>query len=89
MVRGAFMIFGREEKDVVENVGIKKPADPNRHRWYFVKDLKPQEALVFKIIDKREGQGDCLGVAHSRFVDLETEGLAEDRESIEVRSLCF
>jgi hypothetical protein len=89
MVRDAFVIFGHEEKDVIENVGIKKPADPNRHQWYFVKDLTAQEALVFKIIDKREGQEDCLGVAHSSFIDPETEGLPEDREGIEVRSLCF
>jgi hypothetical protein len=71
MVRDAFMIFGHE-KDVIENVGIMKHADPNRHRWYFVKDLTPQEALVFKIIDKGVGQEDCLGVAHSIFVDPET-----------------
>jgi hypothetical protein len=89
MVRDAFMIFGHEEKDVIENVGIMKPAGPNRHRWYFVKDLTPQEALVFKIIDKREGQEDCLSVAHSSFVDPEIEGLAEGREGIEVRSHCF
>jgi hypothetical protein len=89
MVRDTFMIFGHEEKDVIENVGIMKPADPNRHRWYFVKNLTPQEALVFKIIDKGVDQENCLDVAHSSFVDPETEGLAEDRESIEVRSLCF
>jgi hypothetical protein len=89
MVRDAFMIFGHEEKDVIENVGIMKPADPNRHRWYFVKDLTPQEALVFKIIDKREGQEDCLGVAHSSFADPETEGLCRGSESVEVRSLFF
>jgi hypothetical protein len=54
-----------------------------------VKDLTPQGVLVFKTIDKREGQEDFLSVAHSSFIDLETEALAEDRESIEVRSLCF
>src|SRR4051794_19810285 len=54
MARDAFVIFGHEEKDVIENVGIMKPADPNRHRWYFVMDLTPQEALVLKIIDRRE-----------------------------------
>jgi hypothetical protein len=32
MIRDAFIIFGHEDKDVIENVGIKKPADPNRHR---------------------------------------------------------
>jgi hypothetical protein len=53
IVRDAFVIFGHEEKDVVENAGIMKPADPNRRRWYFVKDLVPQEALVFKIIDEK------------------------------------
>ena len=73
MARDAFMIFGHKEKDVIENVGIMKPADLNRHRWYFVKDLTPQEALVFNIIDKREDQEDCLGVAHSSFVRTETE----------------
>lgn len=46
-----------------------------------MKDLTPQEALVFKIIDKRKGQ-DCLGVAHSGFVDPETEERVEDHESI-------
>jgi hypothetical protein len=89
VMRDAFMIFGHEEKDVIENVGIKKPADPDRHQWHFVKDLTPQEALLFKIIDKRKGQENFLGVAHSSFVDPETEGFEEDRESIEVRSLCF
>lgn len=89
LLRDAFVIFGHEEKDIIENVGIKRPGDPRRHRWYFVKDLTPQEALVFKIIDRRAGYENFLGVAHSSFVDPETEGLAKDRESIEVRSLCF
>lgn len=39
MVRDAFMIIGHEEKDVIENVGITKPADLNRHRWCFCEGL--------------------------------------------------
>jgi hypothetical protein len=76
-------------KMLSKTLGIKRPDDPHRHRWYFMKDLTPQEALVFKIVDRRAGYENFLGVAHSSFVGPETEGWAEDRESIEVRSLCF
>jgi hypothetical protein len=73
-LREAFMILGHDEKGVIENVGIKRPDDPHRHRWHFVKDLTPQEALVFKIVDRRAGYENFLGVAHSSFVDPEREG---------------
>lgn len=57
-------------------------SNPN-HRWYYASFLKPEECLVFKIYDSKEGR--C---GHTSFVDPET---TEDtaRESQEFRFFVF
>jgi hypothetical protein len=76
----------------IENFSIRAPRVEGRHQWHFLKDQKPDEALVFKIFDERdedaEGNLQRFGVAHTSFVHPGTEGL-EARESVEIRSFCI
>ncbi|KAK0631544.1 hypothetical protein B0T14DRAFT_559332 [Immersiella caudata] len=65
------------------------------HRFYYVKDMTPEEALFIKCFDSRaEGlPGGRKGVAaltpHTAFVDPQTPEGTKGRESIEVRCLVF
>ncbi|KAK4150056.1 hypothetical protein C8A00DRAFT_18362 [Chaetomidium leptoderma] len=65
------------------------------HRFYYVKDMTPEEAMFIKCFDSRaEGKvGGKEGVAaltpHTAFVDPATPEGAKGRESIEVRCLVF
>jgi len=69
---------------------------PNeKHRFYYVKDMKPDEAMFIKCFDSR-GQdlpGGTPGVAmytpHTAFIDPQTPADAPGRQSIEVRCLVF
>ncbi len=69
---------------------------PNEgHRFYYVKDMTPEEAMFIKCFDSR-GQGMPLGreglarcTPHTAFVDPETPKDASGRQSIEVRCLVF
>jgi hypothetical protein len=66
-----------------------------RHGFYYVKDMKPEEALFIKCFDSRaEGlPGGREGVAavtpHTAFVDPQTPEGTKGRQSIEVRCLVF
>ncbi|KAK0630284.1 hypothetical protein B0T17DRAFT_556897 [Bombardia bombarda] len=69
---------------------------PNgRHKFYYAKDMTPDEAMFIKCFDSRsEGQpGGKQGVAaltpHTAFVDPQTPAGTKPRESIEVRCLVF
>ncbi|AEO69905.1 1a92da63-964f-42c1-9ded-d29bf270bd70 [Thermothielavioides terrestris] len=69
---------------------------PNEaHRFYYVKDMAPDEALFIKCFDSwSQGQpGGKKGVSgftpHTAFVDPATPAGAKPRESIEVRCLVF
>jgi len=69
---------------------------PNeKHRFYYMKDMTPDEALFIKCFDSR-GQdlpGGTPGVAmytpHTAFFDPQTPADAPGRQSIEVRCLVF
>jgi hypothetical protein len=69
---------------------------PNEsHQFYYVKDMKPDEALFLKCFDS-EGQGlpqgkqgIAVGTPHTAFLDPETLSDAPGRQSIEVRCLVF
>ena len=69
---------------------------PNtNHKFYYVKDMTPEEAMFIKCFDSR-GQGLPDGVdgiarctPHTAFVDPQTPGDAPGRQSIEVRCLVF
>ncbi|KAK0657761.1 hypothetical protein B0T16DRAFT_402507 [Cercophora newfieldiana] len=66
-----------------------------KHKFYYVKDMTPEEALFIKCFDSRaEGQkGGKEGVAaltpHTAFIDPQTPTGTKGRESIEVRCLIF
>lgn len=70
---------------------------PNdEHKWCYVKDMTPDEALLIKCFDSRSQRGPhgIVGVArsapHTAFEDPETPSDAEPRQSsIEVRCLVF
>lgn len=69
---------------------------PNgKHRFYYMKDMTPEEALLIKCFDSRsslmtDGATDIAhGAAHTAFVDPETPEDAPPRQSIEVRCLVF
>jgi hypothetical protein len=69
---------------------------PNdKHKFYYVKDMTPEEAMFIKCFDSR-GQGLPNGVEglarctpHTAFVDPQTPKDAPGRQSIEVRCLVF
>ncbi|KAI0143802.1 hypothetical protein GGR57DRAFT_507775 [Xylariaceae sp. FL1272] len=69
---------------------------PNeRHRFYYVKDMEPDEVLLLKCYDSW-GQGEEFGkegvaarTPHTAFEDPDTPADAKPRESIEVRALVF
>lgn len=56
------------------------------HRWYYVSNLQPDEALVFKQFDSKK-DGRARRAPHSAFATPNDSG--PPRQSIEVRSLVF
>ncbi|KAI0204274.1 methyltransferase [Astrocystis sublimbata] len=75
-----------------ETMGVLKNEN---HRYYYVKDMAPEEALLLKCYDSwGEGepggkQGLAVRTPHTAFVDPATPPDAKPRESIEVRALVF
>ncbi|KAI1176416.1 methyltransferase [Nemania sp. FL0916] len=75
-----------------ETMGV---AASERHRFYYVKDMQPEEVLLLKCYDSwGEGEKDSrAGLAvrtpHTAFEDPDTPEDAKPRESIEVRALVF
>ncbi|KAK3985049.1 hypothetical protein QBC44DRAFT_335721 [Cladorrhinum sp. PSN332] len=68
---------------------------PNEgHKFYYVKDMKPEEAMFIKCFDSwSEWNGGRNGIAaltpHTAFIDPQTPEGTPGRESIEVRCLVF
>lgn len=66
-----------------------------RHKFYYVKDMEPEEVLFIKCFDSRSEwlEGGTKGIAaltpHTAFIDPQTPDGAKGRESIEVRCLVF
>ncbi|KAJ5885055.1 hypothetical protein N7495_009565 [Penicillium taxi] len=65
------------------------------HRWFYVKDMTPEEALLIKCFDSRsslmtDGQTDIAhATGHTAFIDPQTPAASPARQSIEVRCLVF
>jgi hypothetical protein len=58
------------------------------HRWYWFPQMRPDEALVFKVFESiRDGR--ARFTAHTAFDDPTTRVGARPRESIEIRTLAF
>ena len=58
------------------------------HRWYWFPQMRPDEALVFKVYDSLQ-DGRARFTAHTAFEDPTTPPNARPRESIEIRTLAF
>lgn len=58
------------------------------HRWYWFPQMRPDEALVFKVYDSMK-DGRARFTAHTAFEDPATPPHARPRESIEIRTLAF
>ncbi|KAK4493829.1 hypothetical protein PRZ48_015014 [Zasmidium cellare] len=74
----------------IENFSIRPPKVTGAHEFVYVREQRPNQALIFRIMDTRIDQGAAkrsCGVAHTSFVDPGTE-TAPPRESVEVRSFC-
>ncbi|KAF2396196.1 hypothetical protein EJ06DRAFT_534331 [Trichodelitschia bisporula] len=86
----------RDSTEGYEAKGVTMGVLPNNnHKFYYVKDMTPEEALFIKCSDSR-GQGLPQGVdgiarctPHTAFVDPQTPADAPGRQSIEVRCLVF
>lgn len=75
----------------IENFSVRPPNVVGAHSFVYVREQRPDQALIFRIYDGRvDGvqQGKrSYGVAHSSFVDPGTED-EPPRQSVEVRSFC-
>ena len=58
------------------------------HRWYWFPDMRPDEALIFKVYDSLK-DGPARFTAHTAFEDPAMPRHARPRESIEIRTLAF
>ncbi len=70
-------------------------APKDEHRFYYVKDMTPEEVMLLKCFDSA-GEGESLGkkglavrTPHTAFIDPNTPEDAPGRQSIEVRCLVF
>ncbi|KAM0327137.1 hypothetical protein ACHAQA_006268 [Verticillium albo-atrum] len=70
-------------------------APSDAHKFYYVKDMTPEEAMFIKCFDSRSqglpgGRDGLAGLTpHTAFVDPQTPEGAKGRQSIEVRCLVF
>lgn len=58
------------------------------HRWYYVPEMQPDEALLLKCYDSRT-DGRARFLPHTAFEDPTTPANVAPRESIEIRTLVF
>ena len=61
--------------------------NPN-HRWFYFPEMRPDEALVFKVYDS-ETDGRARFTPHTSFKDPASPANARPRQSIEVRAFAF
>jgi len=59
----------------------------DRHRWYFVSNMEPDEAMLLKCYDSDPDR--ARFTAHSAFNDPDAPEGASARESVEARTLVF
>jgi hypothetical protein len=57
-----------------------------RHRWYYYRDMRPDEALIFKQFDTADA--DIVGVPHVAFADSSAENPIP-RASAEIRAYAY
>ena len=75
----------------IQNISLRVPKAGREHSFMYVKEQRPDQALIFRIFDSRidgvVGDKKSHGVAHSSFNDPGTEHQVP-RESVEVRNFC-
>jgi hypothetical protein len=69
-------------------------APSDSHRFYYVKDMRPDEVMFLKCFDSesedvKPGTGIAGFTPHTAFIDRKTPADAKPRQSIEVRCLVF
>jgi hypothetical protein len=79
--------FGEDDLEKPRHVGEIFSVRRNpRHRWFYVADMRPDEALVFKCWSSAQ-DGRARYTAHTGFRNPNAPAGAAPRESIEVRTL--
>ena len=58
-----------------------------RHRWFYYRDMRPDEALIFKQFDTADP--DMVGVPHVAFADPSAPADAVPRASAEIRAYAY
>ncbi|MGX1203184.1 CmcJ/NvfI family oxidoreductase [Marinobacter sp. MBR-105] len=58
------------------------------HRWYYLSDMEPGEALLLKVFDSRSPAG-IFGTPHTAADPVNTPDNARNRNSLEVRVIAF
>jgi hypothetical protein len=90
--------LGRRMGSLVSDSGLGETyhvAPNEKHEFYYVKDMTPEEVLFIKCFDSwSQGQprgkdGIAALTPHTAFVDPATPEDAQPRQSIEVRCLVF
>jgi hypothetical protein len=97
--RGKEKLPDKEREQSTEGYEVKGEtygiAPSDSHKFYYMKDMTPEEAMFLKIFDSRgQGQpggkaGVAIGSAHTAFEDVNTPKGTKGRQSIEVRCLVF
>lgn len=64
--------------------GVKPPANPTDHKWYYASQMTPDEVLMFKMYDSRKGDDVPRRVPHTSFRSPSDHG--PPRESVELRA---
>lgn len=90
-------IFAKDMYDSEVRGGLGDPSRPTLYgfsigfnpeqRWYYVPEMRPDEALAFKLFDSDSSA--VQWTAHSAFELPDTPSDAPPRESIEVRTIAF
>jgi hypothetical protein len=62
-----------------------RAGEHSMHRWYYLKEQRPDELLIFKTFDSDENARTRM-VTHTSFVDPKAEHMPT-RESIEIRCI--
>ncbi|KXS97380.1 hypothetical protein AC578_9608 [Pseudocercospora eumusae] len=72
-------------KAPVEAWAVEPPSGPDEHRWWYVSEMRPEEAFLLKIFDSRVEEGLARRAPHTAFTWEGDYGLP--RQSVECRCL--
>ena len=97
--RGKEKLPEESSYDSIENYEVKGEtlgvAASDKHQFYYMKDMTPDEVMLLKCFDSRGSgldtgvDGIALRTPHTAFIDPDTPKDAPGRQSIEVRCLVF